>query len=435
MSRWRSLAVGVTTLAFLGMVVLNAAPPHQPAAGTAAPGQTATAVTAAVPAAEPAVRPAAVETRATPDDVIPAPRAVDASRPVKCGTASARPTNCPEEHEYLRRWAERLGAGAARQWTIVDVGVNKGYSVAALLEALGVRGHSRRALGRAIFRTSMAGALTPRKFRPSLCGACCECGDAPMPPPRNFSGATAAVHAFDGTASHVDFVRGFFEALPAVSAGSSVTVRHAAVTRRSGGFAHFPQLSLGVELAGIGPAVAKQNGPADKTAVPMVSVDDAVASLPFIDVLLTDTEGHDYRVADGAAKFLDGGKVGLYVFELADTTRKLGAHVRRLEAAGYECYFPLHDRVDGAAARYVQRISHGCYRAAFDAFAGWNNALCVNLRVPALVAAMRALERADKPFKSCSNGVLRNAINTLPDDLKEYAHGLKAKKKPPTAAR
>jgi len=104
-------------------------------------------------------------------------------------------------------------------------------------------------------------------------------------------------------------------------------------------------------------------------------------------------------VADGASSLLLSGRVGLYVFELWGKDRKLGAHVRRLEKAGYACYFPLawskRAKANPATAakfsRSVVRISHGCFRREYN-IVGWANAVCVNRRHSELVNIFEELE-------------------------------------------
>ena len=111
--------------------------------------------------------------------------------------------------------------------------------------------------------------------------------------------------------------------------------------------------------------------------------------IDYIDILMTDAEGYDYRVADGASYFLDGGRVGLYIFELWGRNIPLRQHLERLARAGFRCYFP--QSLEQHIYRAFVPISGVCWREEYN-YVGWSNVVCANTkRAPELVRMLDAM--------------------------------------------
>ena len=395
-----------------------------------------------------AVPPPAFRYRRT--TAVPAPSAAPATCAASVDWNTHLPSNCPDEGEYVRRWATLRGGtatakSAPRDWTVVYVGANKGYGVAAILSALGVPGLTPESMGVSAYsymvKTDQHGA---GKW---LCGACCDCAEAALPSSASGPWAASRVvfHAFEAMPVNAAFVASHFgRALsqPAARAPGAPRVDFRLYQAAAGaadsrvrwtlspilGFeggklgskpkkAHHTIANVSALDSALAAVVdagkradgdsAKQSShrnagePRSTVAAAAAAADDGlVGSDGFVDVLLTDTEGHDFYVADGARGLLDAGRVGLYVFEIHGKDRPLHAHIKRLDAAGYRCFFPLRLRGEGnrgkSPSRTLLEIGGTCWQPAFEV-KGWLNVVCGNTRVPSLIEALEVMSAQEDP--------------------------------------
>lgn len=297
----------------------------------------------------------------------------------RCAPLGDRPVAaCNDEAALLIGWMQRMKQPRSREWTVVDVGANKGYAVSQLLGVFANASVREKTSNAAIFHST------------KKCGACCQCNDAPAEP--RFEGAPVKIFAFEASPAAAMHLKQFF--LPA---GPQVTIIGKAVSN-----------FVGTTLLRVG------KDPFDETTSlhrgghvrqHVTTLDDELPSeISQIDLLLTDTEGFDMNVADGATRFIDAGKVGLYIFELhfGPLKRKLRSHVKRLARAGMACYFPVGNPAFRELAgrtihspKYV-RISHECWSDTYEhRMGGWGpNAVCYNRRVPQLEELFASLEVA-----------------------------------------
>jgi gas vesicle protein len=329
----------------------------------------------------------------------------------QCGADSAefvrnrgvrRPTACPQEEDIIRPWAAaRHSREPNHRWTIVDVGVNKGYTMVSLLRAIGLtHKYSHKQLGLQVFEYARELSKDPtrrNKIEPrSLCGACCDCLES------DFSDAPFTYSAgfyflgFDGAPVYIDFLRDRFKS----EDGNNFTFKNAALFDKEGEAISFPDALFGEEMNGI-------NVNHNRRAVVQLTsttIDREVEHLPYIDILITDMEGHDLIGARGARAVLESKRVGFYLFELhtkktVGITRhtdphelSLESHVQWLSSLGYQCYllFDAHRRT-----RLVNITYPTCWMAQFNSIRGWANAFCVNADEPELIEAVRKISTGD----------------------------------------
>lgn len=316
----------------------------------------------------------------------------------------------------------------------MDVGSNKGYSVAAMLEAFNVSSSpsspslfSRKALGLDIFQYGRTAGVPPVAAH-ALCGACCDCTAENLWTSTTLSKHPWAVgrdrdvsvrgvdfYMFDGMKSHVDYVNRFFpqqlkkfyqqqhenkkQNISLSPPKISFHAYHKAVSH-SKGKTKFCDSHFGAENAHIGDCSSKS-----AVAVDVVTLDEFLPpSVTFIDVLLTDTEGFDFDVLAGAReRFLKLGNVGIYIFEIHRGPNKRGVHsvVSELESYGFQCYYPVHG---SKLARHVVRISGECWQQDYEKKRGWFNIVCANeRRFPELTRVFVELENLhkDRAWAAC----------------------------------
>ena len=361
-------------------------------------------------------------------------------------------SHCPDEDVYLALWLlllaqsgdEDANLHASRPLTIVDVGINKGYSVAGMFEglALAVPPPSRNAMAwnydpsyataptpemqaaAAARRTNenAAGFFSKRALHRqmqlwypqggSLGGNCGESGAAPLYHPSGrlvrhplYANKTrlfvprVEVYGVDGMKAHAELCDRFFnsqnEAYVSHSVANNLPYTNftfsclfSAVSNVPG-TVRFPQAEIGNELGKIG------TGDMD---VPMTTLEKMLPPhVDTIDILLTDTEGNDFNVFEGGLeRYFAKGRVGIYVFEThyGPNTRSLKSVLLELEYYGYECFFPLY-----TAGPYLTPITPVAerYHPSFDGTQrGWKNVVCVQTSTfPQLAALVRELTSTD----------------------------------------
>ena len=314
-------------------------------------------------------------------------------------------TPCSDDTWYLEQLVRAVGPDAmgARQFVFVDVGFNKGWAFHAAASLFGY--------GVQPMMPAMAAFCAKQQVRcadqATLCGSCLSCLDHVTPVEPDLRPPSLRLVGFDADAGHVAFSQRQFGGVT----GLNVTVRHALLGSKGAQVMHrdFSHVVFGVETGGADqPSNGGEagTGQVDKLArrvrVPVRTLHAELRALGVdrVDVLLTDTEGYDFLVADGAGPLLAAGRVGLYVWEIhrSPAGHQLGARIAELDRWGYECFLPTYRppgwKGKSFEARYTIRrrlvpISGGCLPPGLRDLAGWHNVVCANRRLPGLVAALR----------------------------------------------
>lgn len=290
------------------------------------------------------------------------------------GPAKAwRPGKCADDNAWLVPW---MSSRPGTNWTVVDVGANKGYVIAGWLETLlGANGtpFTPHNLGVSIFLNNN---ITEGYI--NMCGGCTECLDPPAQMAEKNRAASVKVYAFEPSIANYKWLRFFFNDT------SVVNITNAAVSHTPG-TAYFPDGVLGKETGKVSVVPADGFVP-----VQILSLDAYIGHLPFLDILSTDAEGFDQDVAKGAKSFIRNGRVGVYQFEMyrAEDYKTI---FENLHEWGYVCYYFTEVR-KGFSAPWLIRIS-GCWQSYFQKLIGWVNGLCYNTRVPELKPIFERLER------------------------------------------
>jgi len=323
---------------------------------------------------------------------------------------------------------------------LVDVGANKGYTIANWLDILGLHpvttpqssspSQSQR-VGIELYKLALhqgsAATNSMKAVFMSLCGGCCECA-APKVPPQSLhnggdreEGISVDIYGFEPAPANSAFLMSVFGdgqlqyKSSNATVSSSVNIVHAAVTspktiaasfKMKRGTADskptvpFPNVTLGTEVGSIG----GQEG-STVVDVPAVTLDHYFRNMRgfVIDVLVTDCEGHDKEAMEGAKRLLREGRVAIYQFELNGkrdeeaAKEKKGLEERRemtteetmsqLEGWGYVCYVAVKQRIRHNRRRHkhfpaLLRVNYGCWQPVFEyKLRGWSNVVCYNSRL------------------------------------------------------
>lgn len=309
--------------------------------------------------------------------------------------------SCFDTADVVRRW-RAARPRQHRPWVVANIGANKAYAAAGIVAALGTEptgsasAFTVAAVGAALMRRVLNDA--PCAARIDVCGACCDCVEDTQP--LSARSETVAprepdpwhLYAYEAQPANAAWLRGYVSQHPPPP-GCRVHVRHAAVGATLGGTVAFASGALGVETG----AVCATTGPAGDTPrcvqVPQTTLDHELAgAVEHVDVLLTDTEGHDYQVGAGARALLSAGRVGLYTFEAKGRDRTLRQHVAMLEAFRYACYAPLQPLKP--YAQTLLRISAApaadCWHAGLDE-PTWGNVVCAHASQPELLDVLEGM--------------------------------------------
>lgn len=322
------------------------------------------------------------------------------------------PSQCPKDIEWMQRWAEEVivrGAAPRRNVTLVNVGANKGFTIALWVRLLSN-------VATTVFRdlATMAVLNGVRQF----CGNCCDCLEELLSP-ELFSNVTAHIRAAAGgpgasaAIPQVNIVG--FEGLPKnsrvlqqyfarVKLGNVAVKIEPMAVSNSTGTVQFIQQSVGSENGRIA-RNTRSDSAIKKVTVGTTSLDayflganrtthvldDAAAK---IDVLLTDTEGFDAVVFSGAKQLLRERRVSLYMFEMVASHDANTAMLEELDRDfGFTCYFPSQRMAKARTdlALFVPYLVRAGSAAAPKRISGWINALCVRREEQELLKRIDAL--------------------------------------------
>lgn len=281
---------------------------------------------------------------------------------------------------------------ACRPVVVVNVGANKGYSLASFVDLFAPEaGVTPAAI------SSRVAARVPQDWRNFPCGACQDCRaghlESALPRQCKLAGGVVVpawhfpveVHGVDPIVENVAICKEGVAAMVAESGAPNVTVRvhHFAVVGDPGvKVVPFGGCPPGAETCGVekqGNAGETMSDFPDRTfpviEVPAVTIDTLAerAGIPTasIDILAIDTEGMDPEVLDGALVTLTAGGIKVLEFEYSGmrawSERSLEGVVLQLERLGYDCFL--------AQKRTLVRLT-GCWRPEYETKA-WSNVICV----------------------------------------------------------
>jgi FkbM family methyltransferase len=391
LARFLSALLGLGGVCLFALEVSLSSLPH------AAPGRAALPAAAAAAAA--AAQPAAAAYACRPHEIF-----AQASEFLRQPRETA--TGCPPR-ELM--WPLLVGKGlSCRPLTIVNVGANKGYLIASLIDLI------RPAMGitpASLHAHIKAPAVAERQNVHDGCGFCNDCLEGHLPAAQSaaracFSDAGAALprdsfplalHAFEPTTSNSELLDyGVFALLRAAPNSSGVTAalhRQAVVGDPAVTVVAFGNCKAGVERCGVADA---GNGFVGATGtdtdignvnVPATTL-DAWADLEGvrgIDLLAIDTEGMDPEVLRGAERLLSQRRVRILEFEYhvhrAWRATSLEAVVARLDALGMDCFF------ENLAS--LTRLT-GCWHGSYEV-RGWSNVVCALRSEEAVMGVLHAL--------------------------------------------
>lgn len=398
-------------------------------------------------------------------------------------SCSEKPTSeeisrCPEDDLYLALW--RLLNKNKKKWTVVNVGSNKGYSLAQFCDALNVRPFTKQHLGIDLYNYAEKSDLKIIKsMRWSLGGVCCDATEKSiwederikknkwfleLKETQNFDpktidpGFDVEVWGIDATTSHIEYTTKYFDKYMNDEQRKSQPntkikfVWNRVAVAEKEGVVKFPQAPLGVEVGSMLPddVNAKSSDESKQLDfrsafweyakikvenVTMTTLDKLMpAELDQIDVLLTDTEGFDFDVQAGAIdRFFKTGKVGIYVLELQPGIssigkRKLGDFVKDMSKWGFECYFPIYGKGGNhrtvANVTFDPREEFNCWddrSNKYDEFRGWYNMVCAGTRQnPELREVFAELQKTPTTheYRECNmNRLKKEFFGEFPDEV------------------
>ena len=318
--------------------------------------------------------------------------------PPTCAKYRLAPWSCPDEPRYIPYLHEELGPGH-KDWIFIDVGLNKGYIVSELAAAVGEelsrtpakRRDAAAAYLRDVVKMNIDALPWDRKqaWSDEMCGACKDCQHS-LPNGKKVEGSTVTVYGYDPVKPTVEFNR-LFWSNPPPEPNVKLHFEWAAVSAETNknDTSKQPRICqvFARETSKIGESPHGLDRPGEPPCnfapVPVVALDDVVEPLvDHVDMLVTDTEGHDYFVAQGAKKLLSSGKVSLYIFEL-QADKGLKEHATFLEQAGYFCFFP-----DPYSGKHTE-FTGACWLDDYLNWHGWTNAICVHRKHPKTLAKLR----------------------------------------------
>lgn len=247
---------------------------------------------------------------------------------------------CPQQH-WLDLVAPVLAERAENGLTLLNAGVNKGFTAASLMQRFGRWPVQNvdwfRGLQQYLQRTGARGTI-------HLCGVCCACIE-PRPMPVTPVRSGVHLYAFEPVRQNYAFV---LEAFARHSTSKAVAlVLHAAL-----GNQRDAQVSIGMHSVvgkeNVSPRLLGHNQTPDTSyvRVPVIVLDDWLPQqgISHVDLAMFDAEGWDLAILDGMNNTLAERRVKVFEFE---STAKLSPvpgmdlerTLMRLHRLGYACFF------------------------------------------------------------------------------------------------
>lgn len=282
--------------------------------------------------------------------------------------ATARTSGCGSD-----RWVDALAAqprflGTARRLTYFNIGANKGFNIAILLQRLA---------GATFSSQQWAGAMTDyfrekhikrAHHQQNLCGLCHVCTQAVR---RSADDVHLDLHAFEMTQQNYEWLAWAFERF-----ALNVTLLHAAVSNASGVASAPAAVRTGEEALTV--SLTPRRG---YTPVRAIALDDYIRaqSLERVDIVSIDTEGFDALVIEGMRGALVSRVVKVFEFEYHSVSfwaashpesRSLKTTLAWLSELSYDCFWTGGDGC-------LSPASGACWRDAFE-FRLWSNLVCAH---------------------------------------------------------
>ena len=258
---------------------------------------------------------------------------------------------CNDDDLWMAHWLRIQWRNRRGEFRFVDVGANKGYTIAAWMASASRKSppNVRRDLAKHL---ALYQVQAPKMIW--FCGGCCECMSKQLPESLRESLPDDApwrveIVGFEGNPGSAERLVDFF------TSDKTAAIRPQDVTVKivqkpvssSPGPVNFYTGPAGAETASIN--VRGTNAGENMTST---SLDDHFSFLlgntsnvtgsTVIDFLSTDTEGHDPLVMKGAQQLLRNNKIAAYQFESwaneANTTQQLNDLV---DQYNFQCYLPM----------------------------------------------------------------------------------------------
>ena len=318
-------------------------------------------------------------------------------------------TGCPPRELF---WPGLVAKGlSCRGVTIVNVGANKGYLIASLLDLV------RPDLGitpKSLFAFFKTPEVATKQLVHDGCGFCDDCLEGHLPAFESahrlcFDDATGkeisresfdvTLHAFEPTSSNSELLEyGVFRLINASSSASKERFkaslhRYAVVGDPTLTSVSFGDCKAGVERCGVADSTmgfsgaTKEDRDIGTIEVPATTLDvwAAEEGVHMIDLLAVDTEGMDPEVLKGATGLLESHQIRILEFEYhmhrAWQATSLEAVVAKLDGYGFDCFF------ENMAS--LTRLT-GCWHSSFEV-RGWSNVVCSLRSEHAVLALLNSL--------------------------------------------
>ena len=255
-----------------------------------------------------------------------------------------------------------------RQLTYFNVGANKGFNIAILLQRLAGANFTSQQWASAMTPYFREKKITHRHHQQNLCGLCRVCTRAVR---RIADDVQLDVHAFEMTQQNSDWLEWAFKRF-AVNA----TLVHAVVSNVSGVVAAPAVVRTGEEA--LSASLTHRRG---WVPIRAIALDDYVAEagLSSVDIVSIDAEGFDALVLEGMRASLTAHIVNVFEFEYHRSSywsanhpesRSLKTTLSWLTELGYGCFWT---GADGCLAP----ASGLCWRDEFE-FRIWSNLVCAH---------------------------------------------------------
>ena len=310
------------------------------------------------------------------------PRGNRATMACNASLAIALHSGCPASqwHDRVSRLlASRLLTSNDRL-TYINVGANKGYNVADVLQRYhshGIGPRSSEAWHQALLKTKVHGMRV--RYGCGLCNPCRQ------PPPKVQLHVPLEVHAIEMVDVNAQALRALFRFFEVPG-----RVWHAAASNFSGTATYVAATAVGLEHHELWKGVSR--------LVRTTTLDEfAAANLrptQTIDVLSIDTEGQDALILEGARQLLSARRIAVLEFEFIARgfwrkdhaeQRLLRPVLQSLEANGYRCFWQGEARTTGG------RLARASGKHWCDAFQFRHRSNLVCSHVPEVLKVFESL--------------------------------------------
>ena len=332
---------------------------------------------------------------------------------------------CGDDDLWMAQWLTIQRRNKRRgEFRFVDVGANKGYTIASWMASASRKSpsHLRRDLAKhlALYQVQAPNMVW-------FCGGCCDCMSSPLPESLSETVPMETpwhveIVGFEGNPGSAERLVNFFngEETSAIRP-QDVTVKivQKPVTATSGPVT-FHTGPAGMETTSI------IKGGSEGKKMWATSLDgyfsfllgntSNVTGSQVIDFVSTDTEGHDPSVFEGARELLRNGKIAAYQFETwaseSHNTKQLDDLV---DQYNFQCYLPMQYTADPDVQRpYIpSMLDYETYREILREqklkllpLHGWANVICFHKKLNAELLvwlrriAARPLAVEFKPFRT-----------------------------------